>query len=217
MINPCLVKKELVSKIGEVIDQLKTIYILNGKTKDIKTDDVDLFVGVEWPPDITKISIQSSGPLGQVSIDLHFDGGKANYGTVMVKGSDSIWAEGVAGQLKSIFKSARLWYYPIVEHWPIRIVFSAILMLLVAWRLSRFFWFIIYQYVSLSEISFFFAIFVASFCLSAYPLNRFLIWIFPHYELEHNIQRKIRKYLATILGILVTWVLTDLLFPALIP
>lgn len=216
-VNSCLINKELVSKIGEVVKHFKTIYTLDGDTKDIKTNNVALFVGVEWPSDISKICIQSSGPSGKVNIDLDFDGVKNSYCKFVVRGSDPIWVEGVAGKLKSVFRSARLWYYLIAEYWSLRILFSAVLMLLIAWRVNHSLWFVISQHISLPEMSFFLAIFVVSFCLSVYPLDRFLSWIFPRYEFEQNIQRKIRKYFATILAILVTWVLTNILFPALIP
>ena len=216
-VKPCLVNKDLVRKIGKVISQLKTEYILNSEKKDIKTDDFELFVGVDWPSNIKRIYTESLGQLGQVTIDLNFDSKSGCHGNVMVKGSDATWVEGVAGQLETVFENAKFWYYPFVEYWLMRLLFSAILMFLVVWRVNHSLWFAISQYVSLSEISFFFIIFLASFFICAYPLNRFLVWMFPRYEFEHDIRRKIRKYFAIILGLLVTWILTERIFPSLIP
>ena len=217
MIAPCLITKELISKIGEVFNQLDAVYILKGKTKDIKTDTVDLFVGIEWPSRIQEISIQSSGPLGKINIDLHFDANSGNYGQVEVQGSDVTWVEGVAKRLKDIFEGVRSRYYPIVEYWPVRTFISAFVMLLVVWRVNHSLWYVISEYINLSEISFFLAVFLVLFCLSAYHLNRFLVWMFPRYEFQQSVQRKIRKYLAAVLALLITWILTERFFPALIP
>jgi hypothetical protein len=214
VITPCLVNKELVEKVVKAMGTLETTLVLKSKRKEIKTDKVTLFVGVEWPPDISEIHMRSSGPLGQLSVDFVFCNGKAR-GEILVIGSDSIWVKGVAAQMKSIIKSARLSYYPIAEYWPIRTALSALLMLFVAWRVSHSFWFVIYRYISLSELSFFVVIFLISFCISVYPLNRFLRWLFPRYSLGHGVQGKIRKLFVAFFVILATWILTDMLFPAL--
>jgi len=215
-VDSCSINKELIKKIQEIAGQSKTLCTLRSTTKDIKSDDIETFIGLEWPRKILKIHVEFSSPGGKAVIDL-VNQEKKSYGSVQVTGTDAIWVKGVSTQLEDIFKRARTWYWPIVKYWQIRAVLSGIVLALLIWRLNHSLWLIASQYISISEMSFFVMIFVIGFALTAYPLELFWLWIFPRFEFGQNNRRKIRRYLRGILSLIITWIITNLLFPHLLP
>ena len=215
-IDSCLVNKKLIQKIGEIVGQLKTIYLFKSDSKDVKSDKIEQILGLDWPQNIREIRVEFSGPLGNAVIDLKCGRGRKSYGHTLVTGSDPTWVEGVSSQLKNVFKSARVWYWCIAQYWQIRAVLSGMLLALLIWRLNHSLWLITSQYVSMPEISFFLLIFAVWFGIGVYPLERFWLWIFPRYEFEQTSRQRIRRYLGAILSLILAWVVTDILLPSLL-
>jgi hypothetical protein len=216
-IDSCLIEKQLIQEIHKIAGQSKTVYTLRSDTKDIRSDDVELFLGLEWPRYILDIRVEISGPLGNVVIDLNCGRGRRSRGNVWVTGSDVTWVEGVSSQLEGVFRSAGTWYWCIVKYWQIRALLSALLVALLMWRLDYSMWSVASQHLSLSEIQFFLLMFAVGFALSVYPLERIWLWIFPFYEFEQTNKQRIRRYLGAILGLILTWVVTNIILPSLVP
>jgi hypothetical protein len=216
-IDSCLINKQLIQEIHTIAGQSKTVYTLRSDTRDVRSDDAEPFLGLEWPRHILDVRVEFSGPLGNVVIGLNCGRGRRSRGNVWVTGSDATWVEGVSSQLEDVFRSARVWYWRIVKYWQIRALLSALLVALLMWRLNYSIWSIASQHLSLSEIPFFLMMFAVGFALSVYPFERIWLWIFPFYEFEQTNQQRIRRYLGTVLGLILTWVVTNIILPSLVP
>jgi hypothetical protein len=215
-IKPCRVDKELLRKASNVVGDSGIKYVLTSKTRDIESDKAELFFGSDWPQRISEISIFGKSGLGEVCILLAIDNENERASKIEVKGSDITWVEGVFIQLKTIFDEARTWYFPFAEYRYFRALCSFLLVLLLAWRTYRFFPLAVTATL-MPEIYFFLVSLIVWLGLGTYPLYRFLAWLFPYHEMNHSVKKKLRGSLGAILLILGGWILTNWLFPALIP
>lgn len=213
-IPPCRFDKELVRKITILLQNFRPHYSLTSPAKDIESDDATLFVGTEWPSDISTINISMRG--SYQSIDISINPGKGVESKVLVCGTNAVWVNGMADQLYLIFKNRRVSYYPFVEHQSLRTILSIFVIFLALWISNRRLWPLISEVVKgFCEPSFFALLFLVSIWL-VYPLYKFFTWLFPRFAFEGSLEGKIRKMLWAIVIFLVAWVITELALPWLI-
>lgn len=219
IIEPCRVNKELVRKINSVVGQLKSKYVLYSKTREIRSTNAELFFGLDWPSEITEIRIEGLGPLGSVKVLFRLDSKNRGNSTVEVRGSDLTWVEGVATQLRAAFEAERLWFCPrvLAKYRLARMSLSLAVISLFVWRVYRSVAPIVSATLPFAEGYFFLLLLLPSLIVGTYPSYCFLTWLFPLYELDKKSQRTVQKGLGSLLAVVVVWILTNWLFPALIP
>jgi len=210
-ISACRIDKELIQKIADLLKNFNPHYSLTSPIRDIESDDATLFVGTEWPSPVSTINISVRDESQSIDIEINLK--QETESKVSVWGKDTIWVNGVAEKLDSIFKSKRVKYYTFAEHWSLRAILSISIISIAIWILNHRLWPSTAPIVkNLSETSFF-AVLLMVFIWLAYPLYGLLNWLFPRFGFEGSIKGKIRKLLCAIVVFLVGWFATELALP----
>jgi hypothetical protein len=203
--------------LGESLKGLETSFLLVSDTSDLDADDIELFVGSEWPSQISSIIVETKDVAHKICITMLFSGKEKSRSRVMISGSDAVWVNGMSEQLKKVFEKHRTWYDPIARYLKARLAISLGIIFLLSWLLNRSLWrFAIEPVTKLAELQSFVVWFVFLLLL-IYPLNRVLRWLFPYLECGHTPQKAVRKIFWSLLVLLICWVVTQFVFPQLVP
>ncbi len=214
-IPSCRINKETFSSLGEQLTGFSFQCFLSSNTSDIKTDDINSFAGSEWPSKINRIQIKASESDRIIDLTMNFGLNGKVVSAALISGNDPIWVQGMASQLLNLFKKDQCWYSPITEHLAIRLLISLGIVIFPIWKISYYLWQTVIEVnIGISEIQTFILMFLAS-TLFFYPLNLFIIWLFPHFEQSDSIQIKVRKVFLGLIVLLVGWILTEFFFPQL--
>lgn len=214
-IPSCKVSKELFKLLCESLKGTSPHFFLSSETSDIETDDPELFLGTDWPSDISLIRISTTDQEHKIDILMQFKKKDKIINKVTISGSDPIWVNGIAEQLKSAFEKHRNWYSPITQHRKLRLLLSTAIVFLFSWQINRLLWRALVQLVAgIAEWT--------SFCITFFvlvwltiPLDRTLLWIFPNFEFEHSNQKIIRGAFWFLMVLLVSWAITEFMLPRL--
>lgn len=217
-IQPCKVNKELIGLVGTILEsdttypKEKKMYALESRFRKIESDNSRDFIATEWPNDAIRIAIGmgNSYPL-IVSIQINF---KPSEGTVKVSSSDATWANGISKRIEEAFVRKKLGYSGLIEdalsRWAATIVtwlsLSAALTFLIlkAYRNSG---------TILDFTQVFWLLFIlGGFLGGAWVIYYFLGWLFPKYEFGETVQKRLRKWIWSLLigSGLIAWVIDRL-------
>ena len=132
---------------------------------------------------------------------------------VAISGSDPIWVNGMAKQLRDVFEKHRNWFSPISENREVRLLLSFAVVSLLCWQLNHIIWKTgvqptlgITEYIS-------FGICLLLLIWLVYPLSRTFMWIFPNFEFEQSRPRTVRNVFWFLLVSLVSWIIAEVIFP----
>ena len=217
IIPSCKLDKQMFKSLSESFKGLKARYVLNSEVADIVTDDIELFVGSEWPTCISRIKIEAKDTSQGIRILLDFRGSKRVDSKASIFGADPVWVNGMAGQLQGVFRKSQNWYDPVRRYWQIRLLLSLAIILILGLRINLVLWQSVKQSIQgITELQ---CIGISSLLLIwlVYPLNKVILWLFPSFELKPNRQKTVRKLFWFILVLLIGWMLTEFLFPQLLP
>lgn len=171
-------------------------YVLEAKSRDIRSHEIDNFVKTKWPKDTDSISLSMGGLFLareiEIKVKVYLESSMAKSSSVSVSGRDAIWVHGITDQIEHIFENKKLGYGPFVEHAILRGVVYCILLLLTL---------VVGYWVSPIVIE-------NDLLIAAYiPLGATFMeftfqMLYPRFEFgEEPLQKKIRKWLYTfILG-----------------
>lgn len=217
-VPPCRIDKEMFKPLVDLLKGFTLRCSLVSQTNDIQTDDIGLFIDSEWGSNVSTIQIKTLKSDQNVDISLNFGGKKKVASRIIVKGTDPTWVQGMGARLCSLFRKNTHWYSPIARYWQIRLLVSATLIFFIVWRSTYYFWKMnVAQLTSaFSEPQLFIILFLLSSWFS-YPLSQGISWLFPYFEFADSPQKNIRKAFWFLLIALIGWVLTEFLFPRLMP
>lgn len=218
-ILPCKVDKELIGLIGTILEsdtaypKEKKVYALESRFRKIESDNSRDFIATEWPNDAIRILIAmgNSYPL-LVSIQIDFK--SSGEGTVKVSSSDATWANGISKRIEEAFVKKKLGYSSLIED-----AFSRWAATIVTWlSLSAALTFLILKaYRSSGTILDFSGVFwplfiIGGFLGGGWVLHFFLGWLFPKYEFGETLQKRLRKWIWSLLmgSGLVAWLIDRL-------
>jgi hypothetical protein len=207
----------MLSPLVNLLKGLKLQCTLTSQMTDIEMDDIDLFLESDWPSNASLIQIRGLDEDQNVDITMDFEHERKK-SEVSVRGSSATWVHGMGSQLEYVFNKARQRYYPIAEYWQIRSLMSLTIIFSIVWQLNHYLRKIelAQSFMGIPELQFLVALFLLS-TWFLYPLNKALLWLFPHLEFADSPQSKIRKVFWSLLGILMAWITTEYIFPTLIP
>ena len=214
-IPPCKIDKELVAKLGKVLESDKAFenekihYSLNARSRKIESDEYGKFTAADWPRDIEEIKIEAGEYPHPVVIDIDFK--FMSESKVSISSGDATWADGISRQLENVFNERRLGYHLIVEHRYVKLIIATMTWLSLSLALT-------YPVVEAYRLSgtnvYFDRTFVLIFVLGGLvvgllSLYSFLDWLFPRFEFGEPLQKRIRKWIWGLLvssGLLATLV-----------
>ena len=209
-IPPCTIEKKLIQEIGELLESQKSCkdrvnYILDGKTKDVRSTKIKDFVNADWGSSINRIIIEtnpllsdySAGkqkeiPKVEINISLVYPEGSS----FAVSGKDATWVNGITEQIDAFFQKYRQSYHRIKTNWFVRIPLTVSLALVLAYPILLVFAPFIrpeklvdfYVYVGL----------LASMLLMG-GLSVLIGWLFPYLEYGETKQKRLRKWIWILL------------------
>ncbi len=201
-IPPCRVDKDLVSKLGKVLESKSNAhYSLDAWSRRIESDTYGEFIAADWPNDIKSINIAvgvSYPPPIYIGIDLRF----MSASKVTVSSNDATWADGMSRQLERVFKEKELRYALIVERWYLRLMIAILTWL----SMSIAFSYLVVEtgYLSTATGSpsgeVFLVIFgVVGMMGGFWGLYYLFEWLFPRLEYGEPIQKRVRKWIWALL------------------
>lgn len=215
-IPSCRIDKEMFKSLNDLLKGVAPHYFLKSEGTDIEADDIELFIGSDWPPDISSIRIKNLDSDYNVDIFMNFRSKGKLASKVAVSGSDSLWVNGMAKALQKVFKKYQVWYAPIRRYWQVRLLMSVAIVFLVSWQVTHTLWKVATPPITgLTELQLY-AIFFLLFTWFLYPLDLAILWLFPSFELANSRQKMIRKFFWFLLVLLIGWIITEFCFPQLL-
>jgi hypothetical protein len=196
-IPSCVVNKELIRELGELLENEKVLqdrlaYHIDTATKDAKSKKVKDFIEMEWGTDLREIKIETSDsayPKLRTVIDFRpfYDSGFS------LAGKDPTWVNGVTNRVQEVFKKHRTSYFRIENSKPLRVLCS----FFVACAFFLPVYIAMQHYLPDSYSIIIVAVLVIS--NGTNGMYWLIDWLFPHFEHEGVLQTRIRKWIWIIL------------------
>lgn len=212
-IPPCKIDKELVAKLGKVLESDKTFenekihYSLNARSRKIESDEYGKFTAADWPGDIEEIKIEAADYPHPVVIDIDFK--FMSDSKVSISSGDATWTDGISRQLEKVFNERKLGYHLIVERWYVKLIIAIITWLSLSLSLT---YPVVEAYRPGGTKLLFNGVFISIFIIGGligafFVLYSFLEWLFPRLEYGEPLQKRVRKWIWGLLvssGLLMT-------------
>jgi hypothetical protein len=216
-IPSCKIDKDLLRLIIELLKGLRLHCFLESETVNIETDKIELLIESEWPCYISSIRIKTDDPDHSIDMYMNLANKKEFQSRVAVSGSDPVWVNGMSKQLEGVFEKRKVWYSPLSQYWQTRLPIFFVFIVFLSWELAHVLWKTAGEVASnISELQLFGIFFLVCTPLS-YPLNRMIVWVFPCHEPDDSAQKWVRRFLWFLLVLLGGWLITEFLFPHLLP
>lgn len=192
-IPSCVVNKELIKEIGELLEnekmlQERLVYRIDTKTKDAKSLKVKDFIEMDWGNDLNAIEIETIDreyPKLRIKIDIRH----LYYNVFSLAGKDPTWINGLTNRIQEIFKKHRTSYFRVENSKSLRILISFVVAC-VAFFLPIFI--VLQHYLGESSLR---ITAICSVSFGAWGMYSLMGWLFPHFEYEGILQRRIRKWI----------------------
>jgi hypothetical protein len=218
-IQPCKIDKELIGSIGAILEsdpacqKEKKVYTLESSFRKIESDNSRDFTSTEWPNDATRMQI-AIGTYYPLLVSIQIDFKSPGQGSVKVSSSDATWANGISKRIEEAFVRKKLGYSSFIEDAISRGAVS-----LGTWfSLSIAFTFSILKANSNQGIILDFAAVFSPLFIVGGPVGGiwiiyyFLGWLFPKYEFGETLQKRLRKWIWSLLvgSGLIAWIIDRL-------
>lgn len=205
-IPPCKVNKKLIEEIGKFLEgeDLEMSYSLDSRTKTIRSNDVNDFIGADWGSDLKEIVIGSvtrhvwrSSEEGVTeqhesrSVDIRINFSSPKLSEFSVSYENAVWVDGIFRQIESIFEKYKL-NYSFLHTARLSGIYRLSLAIITTSTLS----YPIYLFSNANPSIEFLSDFLVIFAIFGFiALLSFINWVFPRFEYEDNLQKRVRKWI----------------------
>lgn len=134
-IPSCLVNKQLVQELGELLEGDKNFkgrlrYILDSRTRDMKSNEVKDFIEADWGSDLNKITIETMDyEYPQVEIKINFR--HSSLSEYSLSSRDPTWSNGITSRVEKVFNNHKTNYHRIVA-WYSKILLTIVIAIILA-------------------------------------------------------------------------------------
>lgn len=209
-IPPCTIEKKLIQEIGELLESQNSCkdrvnYILDGKTKDVRSTRIKDFVNADWGSSINRITIETRPltsdyssdkckeiPKVEVNISLLYP----EQSSFEVSGKDATWVNGITEQIDAFFQKYRQSYHRIKTNWLVRIPLTVSLALILTYPILLVF----APFIRPEKlIDFYVYVGLLVSMLFVWGLSSLIGWLFPYLEYGETKQKRLRKWIWILL------------------
>jgi hypothetical protein len=203
-IPPCKVDKDLIVELGKTIQsdplfkKIGARYYLNAYSRRIESDDYANFTAADWPDNVKTIAASLGEYPAPVDVEINFK--YPDLSKVKISSDDATWADGFSKQLETVFEKRKLSYHSIVRHWYLKGLISLLtwvsLALALTYPLTPVF--NMFEEATIFEV-FVIISFAGGMLGGVWVLYAFLGWLLPHFEFGEPLQKRVRKWIWSLL------------------
>jgi len=204
-ILPSKIEKKLIQDIGELLENNSPMlgdmsYHLESKSRDIYSAKVNDFIRADWGKEISRITLGTARrltrPEKSINIDITINFAYPENSDISVSGKDGILVNGISSEIENLFSKYRLNYYMVKRNIFIKYPLTFITSVVLTYPISLF----------LKDIGLWTSLFV----LVGIGIHALIQWLFPYFEYDDPLQKKVRKWVWILLygsGIIPTVIL----------
>jgi hypothetical protein len=198
-IPPCTIDKNLIKKVGTLLENDKSCngrieYKLDAKTSDVQASNVGDFIRADWGSDVNSITIRTNdfkSPEVRITFDFH----RLFFNKFSVSGENATWVNGITNRLENIIEKNKVKYHLIKTSLIIRtsLAFISVLALIIPI-------FLFLNSISIiKESNWQYSLSFIIFMFGFWGMNEFIQWLFPYFDYGDSLQKSMRKWIWVIL------------------